>query len=104
MKKFYVAKKDPKTNTIIAAPEGHKILLRKEIKIKNPYWINKEPKDKERAHARIRQVGELIPCTILYKNKKFEAILDKAITGVSQGQAIVLYKKTRCLGGGIIDF
>jgi len=50
--------------------------------------------------VRIRQVGELIPAS-LRGNK---ITLNKAITGVSEGQAIVLYSGTKCLGGGVIGF
>jgi len=101
MIRWYVAKKDLKTNTIIAAPEGHQILERKEIKIKELHLIDiKKSQLPKRINARIRQVGELLPGTI----KKNKVTLDKPITGVSQGQAIVLYKKPKCLGGGVIDF
>ena len=41
-----------------------------------------------------------MPATI-QKNK---VILDKAITGVSEGQAIVFYRGTKCLGGAVIGF
>lgn len=123
MQKWYVAQKIPKTNTIVAAPEGHNLLLRKKIIIKSPHWINSEPlknkaplrgggwespreANKISLHARIRQVGELLPCTLSYdkKIKHFVVVLKKGITGVSNGQAIVLYKKTTCLGGGVITF
>lgn len=101
MIRWYVAKKDVKKNTIIAAPEGHKILYRKKIKIKNLHLIdlnkNEIPK---KVLVRIRQVGELMPATI----KGNEVILNKSINGVSEGQAIVLYSKTKCLGGGVIGF
>ena len=50
--------------------------------------------------SRIRQVGELLPSVI----KGNKVILNKAITGVSEGQAIVLYKGTEVLGGGVISF
>ncbi|MBI2004190.1 tRNA 2-thiouridine(34) synthase MnmA [Candidatus Pacearchaeota archaeon] len=151
-KKWYVARKIPKTNTIIAAPEGHGLNFRKEIIIKNPYWINPDFADKlktdyiragkqfcetnlsnqkqsrpevresengrwkgERSaggrgndaikvYSRIRQVGELLSSKLEYKNKKLKIILKKAITGVSQGQAIVLYRGAKCLGGGVIYF
>lgn len=106
-KKYYVAKKDKKTNTIVAAPEGHKLNFRKEFLIKNPHWINEKiSKKPQKLFARIRQVGELLPCNLNFdkKNKKFKVILKKPITGVSSGQAVVLYKKTKCLGGGIIWF
>jgi tRNA U34 2-thiouridine synthase MnmA/TrmU len=153
LKRWYVAKKDVKKNIIIAAPEGHSILLRKEIYLKNPHWINPDEiesllreendnklardnkkksvksislvKNKSNAsraslssgrvggnktknqseksiklHARIRQVGELLPCE--FNGKK--VILNKSITGVSEGQAIVLYKGKKVLGGGEIGF
>jgi tRNA U34 2-thiouridine synthase MnmA/TrmU len=101
MIKWYVAKKDVKKNIITAAPEGHKILLRKKITIKDLHLIDINKKDiPKQVHVRIRQVGELIPATI----KRNKVILEKAITGVSEGQAIVLYEKTKCLGGGVIGF
>lgn len=120
-KKWYVARKIPKTNTIIAAPEGHELNFRKEIYIKNPHWISENPKNNSKVLysnrrsikstarpakvlARIRQVGELLPSVLQYKNKKYKIILKKAITGVSQGQAIVLYEGEKCLGGGVIGF
>lgn len=107
VKRWYVARKDLKKNVIIAAPEGHKVLLRKDIILKNPHWINEVPKTRKYSvKARIRQVGELLPSKIFYdkKLKHFRVILNKAITGVSEGQAIVLYKGKRCFGGGVISF
>ena len=103
-KKWYVAKKILKTNTIIAAPENHPLNFRKEIIIKNPHWINEKPKNNTEVLSRIRQVGELLPSKLQYEKGKLKIILKKAITGVSQGQAIVLYLGTKCLGGGVISF
>ncbi|MCA9487854.1 MAG: tRNA 2-thiouridine(34) synthase MnmA [Nanoarchaeota archaeon] len=100
MIKWYVAKKDSKKNLIIAAPENHPLLYKKEIKIIDWHLIDIQKKDlPKRVLVRIRQVGELLPGTI----KGNKVILDKAITGISEGQAIVLYKKTKCLGGGVIS-
>jgi len=108
LKRWYVARKNPKKNEITAAPEGHTILYRKEIAIKNPHWINKKPEKnkKTKVLARIRQVGELLPCELSYKRnkKQYKASLKKAITGVSEGQAVVLYKGKEVLGGGVIGF
>ena len=103
-KKWYVAKKILKTNTIIAAPENHPLNFRKEIIIKNPHWINEKPKNNTEVLSRIRQVGELLPSKLQYEKGKLKIILKKAITGVSQGQAIVLYRGTKCFGGGVISF
>lgn len=108
LKRWYVARKNLKKNEIIAAPEGHPLLYRKEILIKNPHWISKKPeKDKNyKLRARIRQVGELLLCELSYnRNKKqYKVTLKKAITGVSEGQAVVLYKGKVVLGGGVIEF
>lgn len=105
--RWYVAKKDAKKNQIIAAPENHPLLLRKDIIIKEPHWINSVKENKKhKVYSRIRQVGELIPSELFYsRNKKrFEVSLNRAITGVSEGQAIVLYKGKEVLGGGVISF
>ena len=104
MKRRYVARKNPRKNEIIAAPEAHKLLYRKEIIIKNPHWISKKPKNNLKVYSRIRQVGELLPSKLTCKNKKYKVILNKAITGVSEGQAIVLYSGKKVLGGGEIRF
>lgn len=103
-KKWYVARKNLKRNEIIAAPEGHELNFRKEIIIKNPHWINKIPKNNSKLKSRIRQVGELIPAKIVYSKNKIKVILNKPITGISEGQAIVLYEKQKTLGGGVISF
>jgi len=103
-KRWYVAKKDAKKNLIVAAPENHKILYRKEIFIKEPHWISIKPKNNSNVYSRIRQVGELIPSKLFYKNSRFKIKLNKGITGISEGQAIVLYQRKKCLGGGVISF
>jgi len=106
--RWYVARKNPRTNTIIAAPEGHSLNYRREIIVKNAHWINKNFKikrgDKIKVLARIRQVGELLPSILKYSNNKYKVTLNKPITGVSEGQAIVLYRGKICLGGGVIGF
>ncbi len=105
MRKWYVAKKDKKRNEIVAAPEGHSLLYRKEILITRPHWIHEKIKEGN-YHARIRQVGELLPCKLEKKGNKYHVTLKKPIKGVSEGQAIVLYKKRgkECIGGGVIGF
>lgn len=108
--KWYVAKKNAKTNTITAAPENHPLNFRKEITIKDLHLIsNKENEFKNKStkvFSRIRHVGELLESTLLYnkKNNRFKITLNQAITGISEGQAIVLYEKEKVLGGGEIIF
>ncbi len=104
--KWYVAKKNVKNNIITAAPEGHPLNYRKEIIVKDLYLIDENKKDYKKntknVLVRIRQVGELLPAKIFFKKGKFRLVLDKEITGISDGQAVVLYKKEKVLGGGTI--
>jgi tRNA-uridine 2-sulfurtransferase len=110
--KWYVAVKNVKTNTIIAAPENHSLNFRKYITIKDIHFISDKPEEykkstkKYKVLSRIRHVGELLPSILLYdkKNKQFKVTLNQAITGVSEGQAIVLYEGEKVLGGGEIRF
>jgi tRNA-specific 2-thiouridylase len=107
--KWYVARKDAKKNIIIAAPEGHKLNFKQKIIVKDLHLIDENKKEfkqnlPRKVTARIRQVGELIPTTLTKKGNKLIATLKKPITGVSEGQAIVLYDETKVLGGGVIKF
>lgn len=110
LERWYVARKDPTKNTITAAPKNHPLNFRKKIIIKEFHLIsnNKEDfkKKPKKLHCRIRNVGELLPSKLSYnKNKnQFMIELNKPITGVSEGQAIVLYEKDKVLGGGVISF
>ena len=56
--------------------------------------------------SRIRHVGELIPSTIKFNKEKgvYIITLNYAITGVAQGQSVVLYNKDEVIGGGEIVF
>jgi len=109
-KKWYVAIKDLKKNIIVAAPEGHKINFKKDLIVNEFYLIDKEKKDfigkKTKVFSRIRHVGELIPSELRQGRncKRWKITLNKPITGVSEGQAIVLYQKDKCIGGGVISF
>ncbi len=110
LERWYVARKDTKKNIIIAAPKNHPLNLRKEIILKGFHLIS-ESKDKfknnpKKVLSRIRNVGELLPSTLKYdkSKKQFKITLNKPITGVSEGQAIVLYEKEKVLGGGTISF
>ncbi|GIU68345.1 MAG: tRNA-specific 2-thiouridylase MnmA [Candidatus Pacearchaeota archaeon] len=109
-KRWYVARKNVKKNLIIAAPEGHPLNLKKEFYLKKYYFINKsffsELKKKKKANVlcRIRQVGELLDSKVLIERNKIKIVLKKPITGISDGQAAVIYKGKEVLGGGVISF
>jgi tRNA-specific 2-thiouridylase len=106
-KRWYVAKKNAKKNILVVAPEGHEILLRKNMIVKNLYLIDEDKKEyKKRSKnvlVRIRQVGELLPGKLFYENNRFKVVLENAIKGISDGQAIVIYSGEKVLGGGEIS-
>jgi len=56
-KKWYVASKNPKTNTIVAAPEGHKLNFRKEIISDRQIWDLHMTKKKELVETVIQRTG-----------------------------------------------
>ncbi len=110
LERWYVASKNLKKNELVAAPEGHPLNYRKEIVMKNFHTINKnhiskiKRGDKIKVLSRIRHVGELLPSILRQVGGRFKVILNKPITGVSEGQAIVLYRGKEVLGGGVISF
>ena len=101
VRKWYVARKNVKKNELVLAPEGHVLNFRKEIVVKDLHLIS-EKELPLKVNVRIRHVGELLPA--VYSKSRSKIILDKAITGVSEGQAIVFYKGEICVGGGVIGF
>jgi len=109
MPRWYVASKDVKKNILTVAPSRHEILYRDFMVVKEFHLINDDAKKfktgEHKVHARIRHVGELIPSLLKYnkKKKRFELKLSRGIDGVSNGQAVVLYKGRRVLGGGEIS-
>lgn len=106
--KWYVARKDIKKNILIAAPKDHPINFRQNIAVKNLFLISDSKdslkKKDAKVFSRIRHVGELLPSKLFYEKGKWIVKLERPITGVSEGQAIVLYKGEKCLGGGEISF
>jgi len=110
MKRWYVAKKDVAKNVLIVAPEGHPILYRDTMVLEQFHLISDSFKDFKRlachglkVHARIRHVGELEPATLTYLGRTWHLQLLRKITGISNGQAAVIYKGRRVLGGGVIS-
>ena len=101
-KKWYIAKKSK--NTIIAAPEGHKILKGNQIEIKKLKLINpKEKIPKTNLKARIRHLGDLHSGSLTKKNNKYIFKLKKPIEGITKGQYLAIYQKSNLIGSGKIN-
>ncbi|MEM4605749.1 MAG: tRNA 2-thiouridine(34) synthase MnmA [Candidatus Pacearchaeota archaeon] len=104
MKRWYVARKDIEKNEIIAAPDGHPLLFKKFIKLKEVHWISEKPNLNDNFHVRIRQQGELLNAKIVKNKEDFIIELEEPAFGVSPGQSAVIYEKKtkKVFGGGII--
>jgi tRNA-specific 2-thiouridylase len=95
--RYYIAEKK-KGNIIIAVPENHSLLKKKEVIIHNIHLINPKDKLPEQLKARIRHLGELHKGTLKHNIFTFQ----KPVEGIAEGQSIVLYHNNRVMGGGQI--
>jgi tRNA-specific 2-thiouridylase len=98
-KKWYVAAK-LKNNVLVAAPEGHGLLKKKEVFIANIRFVNKHKTG--RMKARIRHLGEFHNGVLKHKDGRWKFVFDEPVFGISPGQAIVFYLKDEVAGGGEI--
>lgn len=102
-KRFYVAEKR-RGNILVVAPEGHSILKRKQVIIKNFRLINKEEKINEKLGARIRHLGKIFSGKLNKIKNKWIFNFNNLIEGISEGQYIVLYSKNKVIGCGEIRY
>jgi tRNA-specific 2-thiouridylase len=107
--KWYVASKSTSPPSYTIVPGGnHPMLYSKALVATDWRWIDKQD-DKDYlggvvAQIRHRQVP--IECTLERRgdgNVRVEFEDEKGVYGVTPGQAVAVYLKDRCLGGGIID-
>ena len=105
---YYVAAKEPATNTLIVS-EGNidPALYKKEIEISDLNWINPFqglPLESLECEARIRYRQPLQKCRIQLGNpvSKLRVVFDEPQRAVTPGQSAVFYKDEEMLGGGII--
>ena len=103
---YYVAAKEPATNTLIVA-EGSKDegLFKKEIEVSDINWISNQPQGLPlECEARIRYRQPLQKCRIQFGSEAFKlgVVFDEPQRAVTPGQSAVFYKEGELLGGGII--
>ncbi len=99
--KFYVAEKK-KNNTLIVAPEYHPILKKKFVYITKFNHLNKNEKIPSNLKARIRHLSPLISGKLSKEKNKLKFTFSKPLEQIAEGQSIVLYHKTKVIGGGEI--
>lgn len=96
-KRFYIAKK-LKNNTLLVAPQGHKALFKKEIKINSLHRLSSENIENKKLSVRIRHLGKMHSGRL----KKNKFILDKPLDSISPGQIAVFYNRSQLLASAII--
>ena len=102
---WYVAAKDPKTNTLVVVQgHDHPLLMKPTLEAVDATWISGSPPPERTAHtAKTRYRQADAPCTL-------SKVLDSEIRvdfpspqwAVTPGQSVVLYDGEVCLGGGVI--
>ena len=104
--KLYIAEKNTRSNTLTIAPKNHKILFKKQFRIKKINYINERPKfPLNNVKVRIRHLGQLIPAQIIKTNNKIIIKLKNSIQGIANGQSAVIYTNSGImLAGGEIDY
>jgi tRNA-specific 2-thiouridylase len=102
---WYVAAKDPKTNTLVVVQgHDHPLLLKRTLSAADTAWVSgRAPKAPSTHTAKTRYRQADAPCTL-------SKVLDSEIKvdfstpqwAVTPGQSVVLYDGEVCLGGGVI--
>lgn len=101
--KWYITEKT-KNNTLVIAPEGHKLLKKQIVKIKNLHLINPKEKIPRNLKARIRHLGKLNKGTLIKEQNNYYFKFNKPIEAIAEGQYIVLYKAQQVIGSGEIRY
>ncbi|XP_015117009.1 mitochondrial tRNA-specific 2-thiouridylase 1 [Diachasma alloeum] len=108
--KFFVLRKDVKTNDILVVPgTDHPALFSRILVTSKPHWIREEPEQLIdswtilNCEYRFQRNEKLCPC-IVYKSlsDKLIIISEREKRAISPGQFVVLYLNDECLGSAPI--
>ena len=100
-KPHFVIGKDIRSNTIVVSENRYPSHARKTtIQLEQPNWIGAVEEGECMARFRYRQA--LMPATVSFSGKEASVTIHEP-QYVPEGQSLVLYRKERCLGGGIIQ-
>ncbi|MEN9621774.1 MAG: hypothetical protein RLZZ67_208 [Candidatus Parcubacteria bacterium] len=104
-KPYYITARDITKNTITVShksPDGLLDIEKKEYSLASVSWISGEPLSGKIYTARVRHLGELLPCHIepVASGEVEVGFITPLI--VASGQSIVVYEGETCLGGGIV--
>ena len=106
---WYVLKKDLATNTLTVTQGDHADLYSRSLIVSKFSWIGSAEElilstRTINCHGKIRYRQPDQACKAeLLENNKIKIIFNVPQRAITEGQAAVLYKDDRCLGGGPID-
>jgi tRNA-specific 2-thiouridylase len=101
---YYVVDRDIAKNTVTvshkSATEGLSI-ERKEFSLESVNWIDAAPQSGKTYTARVRHLGQLLPCLVEIAVGGAEIGFKEPLI-VASGQSVVVYDNHTCIGGGIV--
>lgn len=102
---WYVLKKDLKRNVLIVVQgNDHPLLKKNKLITSSLHWINEPPKFPASLKAKIRYRQHDQECLVTpRKNGSYVVTFSEPQRAVTEGQYIVFYDHSICLGGGIIE-
>lgn len=102
---YYVAAKDPQTNTLVVAHGNRDPSLYAQALIaSHPHWIRGEsPAFPLRCQAVIRYRQEPQEASVITHEQGLMVHFEKPQRAVTPGQSVVLYDGEECLGGAVIE-
>lgn len=100
---WYVLGKDIEKNIVfVERGENHPSLFSKGLFTRDLNWF-KKPSFPCKLKARVRYRQQEEPCTLYEEPGKINVVFDTPQRAVTEGQSVVFYQDTLCLGGGVID-
>lgn len=104
-KPYYIVSRDLENNTVTVSHKsesGNLSVEKNQFALTSVNWISGMPEDRDEHYtARVRHLGELMPCTIEVHTSKRVIIRFERLVAVASGQSIVVYSGDVCMGGGI---
>ncbi|MDD5109622.1 MAG: tRNA 2-thiouridine(34) synthase MnmA [Patescibacteria group bacterium] len=101
-KPYYVVDRNAATNTlVVAAGRQHPALYRQDIRLSRLHWIGIRPKLPLTCRAKIRYQQNDQACVVRQTRLGTIAHFRRPQFAVAPGQAVVLYRGSLVLGGGI---
>lgn len=101
---LFIIHKDVVKNVLVVTPKEQ--LYQESCTITAINWLQNPPESgsmSQNIHVRIRHGGQLIPSTItIHPDKNAHISFSEPVFAIAPGQAVVIYRDARLIGGGVI--